>query len=333
MTEMIFDTKPGPTPVRDAAHQRVDAQELYGLLVDTDVAFSNHKGIYKPGFERRQRSLLKKLSFLAPFLEPREKILQVTTGCSPLSFLEQLLTGAILYSLKRALFVFTDRRILHIPCSPGLNYRNSIAQILYADCRNVRIRFSTLIASYKSGLMEKFPCISRKNRKKLKAILKNASRDGQTSPELGRAHLCPQCSRPLIKNYYACPHCSLKFKKKSWAAAFSIIFPGGGYFYTRHPWVGLLEAMMELAFTFTLALFVTAFSMRLPFNPQELNQAIVICATVIVFEKLVTIFYAEKAVEEFIPSKRRIQLKIEEVEQYHVSSKVQHVDTIGWRSR
>lgn len=326
MTEMIFDTKASPT-------QRVDAQELYGLPVDTDVAFSNHKGIYKPRIERRQRALLRKLSFLAPFLEPSEKILQVTTGCSPLSFLEQLLTGAILYSLKRALFVFTDSRILHIPCSPGLNYRNSIAQIMYADCRNVRIRFSTLIASYKSGRTEKFPCINRKNRKKIKAILKNASRDGQTSPELERAHLCPQCSRPLIKNYYACPHCLLKFKKKSSGTLFSIIFPGGGYFYTRHPWVGLLEALMELAFTFMLVVASIVFFMCSQYDSEGLGRAITLCAIVIVFEKLVTILYANKAVEEFIPAKRRIEIKTDEVEQYHISSKTQQVDSIGWRSR
>jgi hypothetical protein len=43
-------------------------QDLFGLPVDTNVLFSNHKNIYKRSVEKRQRKLLKKISFILPFL-------------------------------------------------------------------------------------------------------------------------------------------------------------------------------------------------------------------------------------------------------------------------
>jgi hypothetical protein len=236
---------------------------------------------------------------------------------------------------------------LHIPCSPNLNYRSSIAQILYADCLKLRMRFSTLVAVYRSGRSEKFACINRKNRKKIKAILKDLPTDGRTSPELERSHLCPKCSRPLIKNYYTCPHCNLKFKTKPSAVVLSIIFPGGGYFYTRHPWLGILEAAMEILFTLMLAVIIWAHFMQSfyseiarqgmmvlsDFGPRDLGQAIAFCAIILVFEKLVTILYANKSLEEFIPQQRHVEPQFEEVQEYHSSAKEEKIDSIGWRSR
>ncbi|MBN2020289.1 MAG: hypothetical protein JW749_08695 [Sedimentisphaerales bacterium] len=337
---------------------QVDRQKLYGLPVDTTISFSNHEGIYKPQIEKRQRKLLQKVSRIAPFLERTERILHITAGCSHISFLEQLLTGAVLYSLKRALFVFTDRRILHIPCSPNLCYRDSIAQILYADCRRIYMRFSTLIACYKSGRTEKFPCISRQSRKKIKAILKENKPPSKTSLDLERSHLCPQCSRPLIKNYYACPHCDLKFKTKPVATMLSIIFPGGGYFYIRHPFLGALEAIMETLFIGLLAVISWAYYMQssnsqfvesaykaygefarfggfvgFVFGLHRLSQAVAVCAIILVFEKLVTILYANKSIEEYVPKLRQVEPKLEEVQEYHVSSKEERIDATGWRSR
>jgi hypothetical protein len=350
MSTQTFDTKQ-----KSSVPGQADIQKLYGLPVDTTIAFSNHKGIYKPRVERRQRKLLKKLTFLRPFLERGERILRVAAGCSPISFLEQLLTGVILYSLKRTLFVFTNRRILHIPCSLNLSYRGSISQILYADCRRLYLRFSTLVARYKSGRCEKFTCISRKSRRKIKAILKSIKPPSQTSLELERSHLCPKCSGPLIKNYYTCPHCSFKFKTKLAAAALSIIFPGGGYFYTRHPFLGVLEALMETVFmgflvVITWAYFVQSFHGELArvsygelarigglvgslFDPRGLGRVIAVCAIAIIFEKLVTILYANKSLEEFIPKKRRVEPQLEDVQEYRDSAKEDHIDATGWRSR
>jgi hypothetical protein len=131
--------------------RKVPKEELYGLTVDTAVLFSDHKGIHRRGIERRQRKLLTKLSFLAPHLEPGERILHIISGCSPATSVEQLLTGVLLQPLKRSLFAITNRRILHVPTTRGLRHRWSIAQILYADCRLIRLGWATLVVKYKSG--------------------------------------------------------------------------------------------------------------------------------------------------------------------------------------
>ncbi len=115
-------------------NQKGIEQNVLGLPVDRDFLFSNHKDIYKKGTEKRQTKLFEKISFIKPFLKEDEKIILVTTGCSPISILEQLLTGWIVFYLKRSLFVFTNKRIFHIPTKFNYSYRNSIAQIIYADC-------------------------------------------------------------------------------------------------------------------------------------------------------------------------------------------------------
>lgn len=334
-----FDDKrghKGPTQMIDMKEnriQQVDAQKLSGLPVDTTVLFSDHKDIYKRRIEKRQRKLLAKLSVLAPFFGPGEKILQVAFGFSPASFVEQLLTGAFLHPLKRSLFVFTNRRILHIPTTQSLSYRCSISQIMYADCRQLRIRGSTLIARYRSGRAEKFRCISRKGRRKVKTLLKNVSLEGRTSPMLERTHLCPRCTKPLINNYYTCSHCSLKFKTKSWATALSIIFPGGGYFYARHPFLGLLDAVMEITFTFLLIAVSAAFLISSPHAPRSLIQAIAACVIVIVFEKLATAMFSSKCVEEFIPKNRHVETQMDMVLADRTAPKPEEMLCAGWRSR
>jgi hypothetical protein len=313
--------------------QQVGAQKLSGLPVDTTILFSDHKDIYKRRIEKRQRKLLAKLGVLAPFFGPSEKILQVAFGFSPASFVEQLLTGAFLHPLKRSLFVFTNRRILHIPTTRSLSYRFSISQIMYADCRQLRIRGSTLIAKYRSGRAEKFHCISRKDRRKVKALLKGVSLEGRTSPMLERTHLCPRCTKPLINNYYTCPNCSLKFKTKSWATALSIIFPGGGYFYTRHPFLGVSDAVMETIFTFLLIVISAAFLISSPHAPRSLSQAIVVCIIVLVFEKLATAMFSGKCVEEFIPKQRHVEVLLDQSPTHRSEPETEEMLCTGWRSR
>ena len=314
--------------------RKVPTEELYGLPVDTSVLFSDHKGIYKRRVEIQQRKLLVKLSQIAPFLGRSEKILFIFTGCSPTSAVEQMLTGTFLQPLKRSLFVFTDRRILHIPTATNRSYRNSIAQIMFTDCRQLRIRGSTLIAKYKSGRTEKFRCIGSKGKKKVRLLLKNTSLEGRATLLLERTPLCPRCTNTLIKNYYECPNCSLKFKKKLWATLLSIILPGGGYFYTRHPFLGLLDAFMEILFASLLTLLSTAFFLLTsPDDQWRLGHAIIVCSTILVLEKLSTIMFSCKSVEEFIPKQRYVDVMIDQTPTRRSRPEPEDALSIGWRSR
>jgi len=61
------------------------------LPLDREILFSNNKGIYKKRIEKRQTGLLKNIAFLNNFLKEEERILLITTGFSPASFLKQFL--------------------------------------------------------------------------------------------------------------------------------------------------------------------------------------------------------------------------------------------------
>jgi hypothetical protein len=278
-------------------------QDLFGLPVDTNVLFSNHKNIYKRSVEKRQRKLLGKISFILPFLHVGEKILHVTTGCSPVSAVEQLVTGWIVFYLKRSLFVFTNLRVFHIPTTQNFSYRGSIAQILYSDCRRISIKWSTLVVEYKNGKKEKFLYIAGRERKKLKALLANAPVQGRPSDTPERTHLCPRCTNPLVKDIFTCPHCSFEFKDRATARKISILYPGGGYFYTRHPFLGLVDALTELYLTFL----VLAVLSSVIVGNTEAVPSLVIIGFILAFEKVLTVFHSNHFINEFIPKDRKVE--------------------------
>lgn len=277
-------------------------QDSFDLPVETDILFSNHKGIYKRTIEKRQRKMLKKISFIKPFLHEGEKILLVTTGCSPVSVAEQLLTGWIVFYLKRSLFVFTNTRIFHIPTRYNFSYRNSIAQILYSDCRSINIKGRTLKAEYKNGKKEKFIYIPRREKKKIRTLLNDISFEGQSSPMLQRTHLCPRCTNLLIEGQYICPNCSLEFKSKKQARKISIIYPGGGYFYTGHPFLGIGDALAEIYLTLLVLITLVGLITGIP----ESFPKLVFFGLVLVLEKTLTVYHSNHFIKEYIPKDRSI---------------------------
>ena len=278
-------------------------KDLAGLPVDTAVLFSNHKNIYKRRVEKRQRKLLRKISFIQPFLHEGEKILHVTTGCSPASFIEQFLTGLIVFVLKRSLFVFTNKRIFHIPTKTNFSYRNSIAQILYGDCQRTAIKGHTLFIEYKNGQKEKFLYMANKERKKIKSMLQTVLLQGQQSPTMQRTHLCPRCTHPLIKDTFTCPGCSLEFKDKKQAKKISIIYPGGGYFYTGHPFLGLADAVVELYFS--LLVFIALLDVIRGVTGSV--PVLVSFSVILAAEKALTVYHSNHFINEYIPKDKLIQ--------------------------
>ncbi len=276
-----------------------------GLPVDTDVLFSNHKNVYKPRIERRQRQFLGKLSFLKRFLTEDERILQVTTGCSPVSIIEQFLTGWIVFCLKRSLFVFTNKRVFHIPTKQNFAYRNCVAQILYGDCQNLAVKGRMLVAQYKNGRTEKFVYIASHERKKIATLLKEGHLQAEHSPASERTHLCPRCTGSLIREQYTCPNCSLAFKNKKDAKRISIIYPGGGYFYTRHPLLGLGDALVEVY----LSVFVIAALLDVISAVPGSLFAFILLSLILVAEKALTVYHSNHFIKEFIPKDGRVQVR------------------------
>ena len=307
-------------------------QDVFGLPVNTDVMFTNHKNIYKQSIEKRQRKLLQKISFIRPFLHENETILCVTTGCSPASLIEQFLTGWIIYYLKRSLFIFTNERVFHIPTKHDFSYRNSIAQILYADCQSIAIKGRNLSAEYKSGKNEKFFYLAEN--KKIKTLLQQMPLVGQTSPTLERTHLCPRCTNTLIKDQYICPNCALDFKNKEQTKRISLIYPGGGYFYTGHPLLGVADALTETYLTI-LVLFglIAAIS-----GASGGIFTFVFIGAILALEKTMTVYHSNHFIKEYIPKDRSIQITTtipegQYPEQVTPEPKPEEILSASWRSQ
>ena len=277
--------------------------ESFGLPIDREFQFSNHKGVYKKGIEKRQSKLLKKIAFIKPFLKPDEKILLVTTGVSPISLLEQIFTGWIVFYLKRSLFVVTNKRIFHIPTTMNYGYRNSIAQIVYADCEHIQIKGRGLVVKYQSRQRDTFLFIPARERKKIKAWLVTAALHGEPSKAGQRGHLCPRCTRALENNRFTCPHCRLEFKSQAQGLKLSLLFPGGGYFYTRHPILGLGDALTEAVL---LLLVVTALIGMISGDGSG-AVGVVFFGMLLAIEKAVTVYHARHFIREYIPVDKEIR--------------------------
>lgn len=289
----------------DTVYQAINHshEDFFGLPLDRETLFSNHKGKYKKGIEKRQKKLLQKVTFIKRFLQEGENIRLITTGCSPTSILEQLLTGWIFVYLKRSLFIFTNKRIFHIPTKQDYSYRNSIAQILYPDCNSIQMKGRNLVIAYKNGNKEVFLFIASKERRKIKVLIPTMSFDGPLSQTQKRVHLCPACTNELEEEKYICPNCNLKFKNKEEAKKISIIYPGGGYFYTRHPFLGISDAIAE-----TILIVLVISSLINAINGVEGSGVIFLTyAFILAAEKVITVYHSSHFVKEYIPVEKEIK--------------------------
>jgi hypothetical protein len=283
--------------------QTNDLNDLGGLPFDADTMFADHNGIYKPRIEKKQRKLAGKLPFLKEILEDGEKILVITTAVSPTSFFEQLTTGFIFVYIKRCLLVMTDRRIFHIPTNMNYNYRRSIAQIRYSDTDSIVQKGSKLKIKYKSGAKDLFLYVRRAERKKIRAQLPSLSLEGPSSKAGKRVHLCPRCSAELENDIFECSSCGLEFKSKKKALTLSILIPGGGYFYTGHPLLGIGDALFELV----LILGVVASLIPDAEFPDGAPDAAIFFGVILIFEKLITIYHANHFIKEYLTKDKEIK--------------------------
>jgi len=280
--------------------------QIFGLPVDREILFSNHKDVYKKRVEKRQRKLIVKISFLKPFLKKGEQVLLVTTGYSPLNSLAQYLTGFVFVYLKRSLFVFTNYRILHVPATANYNYKNSIAQVVYAGCQSIELKGGTLIvqhlrAGFKS--IEKFKAIAGSERRKIRSLLKKriplSITKGQVS---ARMHLCPRCAHRLAKGMKKCTKCRLQFKSKFVAVLSALLIPGGGYLYIRQYLLGVLDALVQIVLAVLIAYLFFGLHDQMP--PEPLHLALI---PAFLYLKMISAIHSSHFIEEFIPTDKNVK--------------------------
>jgi len=276
---------------------------IFGIPVKREILFSNHKNVYKKKIEKRQRKLIVKISFIKPFIKENERVLLITTGYSPISTIEKYLIGWLFIYLKRSLFVFTNQRIFHIPTTPIYSYRHSITQILYPYCKSIYMRGKSLVVEYtKWGKEEKFIGIAGREKSKIKQLLKTIDCEAKEGEASKRTHLCPRCTNELSKDKYVCESCKLKFKTKAVAIIISIIFPGGGYFFTRQYFLGIIAALTEIVLLIYLAT-----SLVNTLNGAENGIfSLAIYTFAILFVKAISILHSLDFIKEFIPKQKKI---------------------------
>lgn len=278
-------------------------QRIFGIPVNRKILFSNHKNVYKKKVEKRQRKLIVKIPFIKAFIKENERVLLVTTGYSPISTIEKYLIGWLFIYLKRSLFIFTNKRLFHIPTTPIYSYRNSIAQILYSHCKSIYIKRKSLVVEYvKYGKEEKFFGIAGKEKNKIKQLLKTIHLEGKEGEASKRTHLCPRCTNELSKDNYVCESCKLKFKTNAVAIIISIIFPGGGYFFTRQYFLGIITALTEIV----LLIYLATSLVNMLNGAENGIFSLVIYAFAILFEKAISILHSLDFIKEFIPKQKKM---------------------------
>jgi hypothetical protein len=286
---MLDDNDPGAVEA---------GRSVFGLPVDSTLLVSDEKGTGTKSINKKRRELLEKARFLVRFLEPYEKIVFITTGCSPFGKRERRAhAGSFLLNVKRSLFVFTDRRILHILTTPKYEYRGSIAEIRYADCRRLYVEGTAFFAEYHTGRIEQFCCIPKRDVGAVGQIISAACEPSGPSDFPERNHLCPNCTHVLRPNTVTCPGCGLEFKDKAKALRYALLYPGGGYFYLRRWDTAIGHVFCECIF---LLLAVTSLYVVSSGNPAFL-AAFLVYVLMLAGLRRCAVYGAEHFVAEFIP--------------------------------
>lgn len=278
-----------------------EGTDLTGMI-DQEVCFSNHEHEFKEKIQKEQLKLLQKIaSFLKHFLTREERILLLAPATSPSSALEQYLGGWRHAYIKRCILIFTNKRILHLPTKSDYTPKKSIAQIKYGDIEKYKTRSflsGAVTFNYKNGKKETFSYLTGANAKKIDLIIPSLISSNVQSEVQQRQYLCPRCTNAIPPGQYTCSSCNMKFKDIATARKRALIYPGGGYFYTGHPFLGIANAFVEVM----LIIFIIASIKELiTENNEESLPATIGFAILLILAKSIDIYLAGRYVNDYIP--------------------------------
>lgn len=272
------------------------------IPINREIAFTDHKGRHKRLLESRQRKYIAGVApLLGRVLEPGEEVLFAAPAASPFSVLELLTTGWVIYMVRRCLLVVTERRLLHLPTKSDLRPRPTVFQVRFGDLVEAKVQGAMgtrLTLRYRNGRKEAFTGSPGWAGKKLRSLLPPRAGQGEGTTAAGRHPLCPRCATALEAAPAHCPGCRLSFKTLGTAIKYSVAFPGGGYFYTGHPVLGILDAVVEaLLLVAVVAMIVAALG-----GDAESWLPAAIFAVFLLIEKLITIYHSSHYVKELLPA-------------------------------
>jgi uncharacterized protein YlaI len=271
---------------------------IFGVPVDRDIIFSDHNGRFNSKVEKRQRNLIVKSTFIKFFLHPDERLHGLTTAYSPTGMKEQIFTGPAFLLFKRAILIFTDKRMLHVPTRFNRSSHGAVSQVSYEDCETMYLKNRCLVVRYKTGEEETFLYIGRKEKRKIRSLIDALPAiSKKSSHQPGRIYLCPNCTNPLETDSHQCSSCHLEFKTDLQARIRSILIPGGGYFYSRYPVMGVIIGLMETALVSYLVFTYTCFHQGIPIQFGLLS----VLAFGLLLEKAIAAFHARHLIRNYLP--------------------------------
>ena len=294
-----------------AIHQQQFARTvpLDGISIREDVAFSNHKGVEKASLHKRNLAALEKLRpALARFLQPDEVVLYIARGRTPLTILEQLTAGWWTYFLAAAAVVITNQRILFFPINNDGTWKESVRTVLWGDVASITaggLITRNLTFTFRNGEKQTYMAFRLGDAKKVTLIAQTLIpvSTGEMSPTHGMVQLCPDCRNALTPGVYACRSCGLIFKDEKSMLVRSILIPAGGYFYTGHPMIAFLPALVEVIVVLNVLGLILIRS-RDPNAAENLAGALIVLFVYWVLETAVTILHCRRYIREYIPLKR-----------------------------
>ena len=294
-----------------AIHQQQFARvvPVDGISIREDVLFSNHKGVEKASLRKRNLATLEKLRpALARFLQPNEVVLCIARGRTPLTIVEQLTAGWWTYLLAAAAVVITNQRILFFPVNNDGTWKESVRTVLWGDVASIKAGgFITrnLTFSFRNGEKQTYMAFRLGDAKKVTLIAQALIpvSTGEMSPTHGMVQLCPDCRNPLTSGVYTCRNCGLIFKDEKSMLLRSIFIPAGGYFYTGHPMIAFLPALIEVIVLLNVLGFLLI-RHRDPGAAENLWGALIVLFIYWAVETAVNILHCRRYIREYIPLKR-----------------------------
>jgi len=291
----------------------------HGIPVREDLLYSDHKARDKSRIRKRAEKGLQLLQEpLRKVLEPDEAVWYVAQAQAPISVVQQLTLGWMTYYVTQTMLVVTNRRILAFHKKAKSfgrwEWGRRVRSIRFGDLSDARLKgflSRYLHLHYTDGRKEKYWGIRGADGKKLRQILDAVMplRAAEASPARGPASLCPSCFAALEKAQEQCRQCGQLFATTSEMWKRSILFPGGGYFYTGQTGLGILDAIAESILIGWVAFFLLiAAGFPEPvgdldpyFGQAAAAFAAVFIAGILVLEKLVTGLHARHFVQDFYP--------------------------------
>jgi hypothetical protein len=308
---------PMPVDFMLKSNQIPQVDLVAGVRVRSDLLFTNAKGMEKSAIRKRgQRALEKLQGPLLKVLKSDEMVLDLVRAQAPATVFEQMTIGWYIYRITATVLVLTNHRLLHFACDTSGNWSHSARTIGWGELSGADPRAGLLSGTFhltlRNGKKVKYWGIKRGDIRKLQRLVPSllAAPLGQTEATGEMPHLCPECFAVLTASVYRCRGCGLVFRDEKTMVRWSLLIPGGGYFYCRQIFLGLADFIAEVVLTLIVIVFLLDAAGILPLEPTSASGSgaaltAIIFGIFLAVEKALTIHHCRRFIREFIPRNQK----------------------------